>query len=228
VQGDRATLEQARDELAAARQKLAGAVDAADRRALEATIVALQARLAAPPNDARTSAGDDLDARLERALRAQDERVRAIVAEELVRARAGATSTTTSAAPAATLSPAAAQARQLVADARARLAAQHIEFVDVEGAQALADAVESALGRGDGEAALGSARELTARAAAVVVDRPFVRRKFERVRALLGRNAVPAATKARAEARFKEATALSDRNPEAANVALHEALLLLR
>ena len=157
VQGDRAELEAARGELQAARRRLeeASAGNASQRAQALADVQALEVRLGLVGQRGGGITRDELEA----ALAAHENRLGAIIAAEIDRAKAGATpappATTTAAASAP--SPArdlAGEARRQLASAQAALSAKGLVTADVEGGTASVDRVTSALDRGDGAAAL--------------------------------------------------------------------------
>ncbi len=183
VQGDRIELERARADLQQARRRLEdSAVDPAGRAAAAAEVKALEVRLGSAPLSSSSLSREEF----ELALVASEQRVTASLAAEMGRLLAGqgtapATQTTTS-VPAVRVE----DARAIVVSVRQQLAGRGLVIADVPDGQARVDRVEGALRRADPAGAAVAANELVAASAAVVVDRPLVRRKYERLRAAAG------------------------------------------
>ena len=219
VQGDRAQLEKARDDLAAARKSLETAASPGQKASLAAEVRALEARLEANVAvvDVVTKAELDLQ------LRALEERMKAFWGAE-------AKTTSTSTPPPRDVAPPKAQsaARADVADGRRHLAALHVEVADVGGALVALGQAEQALARGDEAAAAVPARAFVDLVNAVVVDRAFVRRKYERVSAALKGRPLTPEQRARAEELLRSATRLSATDAPGANSALNEVLFIAR
>jgi hypothetical protein len=176
VQGDRADLDAARVELERARQRLEQTARGPQRDALVAEIRALEGRVCPPPPevDVAAAVAAGVEAGVARALAARPVEV---TPPSPVPPPAAAAS------PAAPSSPAdlVPRARAKVQAARAALRARQLDLADLEGAVALADRVEGLAGRGDGAGALALAEQLEAEARAVVVDRPLLLRRYERL-----------------------------------------------
>jgi hypothetical protein len=75
------------------------------------------------------------------------------------------------------------RARAQVRAARAVLRDRGLDLADLEGAVAVVDRVEGLVAKGDGAAAVELADDLERRARAVVVDRPLLLRRYERLNA---------------------------------------------
>ena len=173
VQGDRAELEAARNDLQEARRRLEDtASDPGRRAAAAAEVIALEARL-----NSGSAAGISR-AELDAALAASEQRLAAALTV-IVTGHATVTPTPTIAA--STAPTVGEDARALVAGIRRRLAVRQLVVADVVGGPAHVDRVEAALGKNDVAGAVEAAHALAEAAAAVVVDRPLVRRKYERV-----------------------------------------------
>lgn len=234
VQGDRAELEAARGELQAARRRLEEAAqgNTSQRAQALADVQALEARLGL----ARGVGGGITREELEAALTAHENRLGAIIAAELDRAKTGAQAlppASTSSTPLAVAAPAAArdlagEARRQLASAQSTLAAKGLVTADVDGGTASVDRVTSALQRGDGAAALEVATALAASAASAVADGPLLRRKYDRLNTLLKRGTVNAERRAQGQQLLgKAASALSSSDFANANARLNEVAALL-
>lgn len=233
VQDDRAQLDKARLELEAARRSLATASTSEQKESLQTKMAELQARIdgGAASADAVTRA--ELDAQL----RAQEERLKAFISAEVHGAPPPTTTTTatsttaatTTAATTATSGPTVAQARALLDDGKSRLSAKAVEVGDVDGAVALVAAAEAAAGKGDAVAALAAARAFADKAAAVVVDKGFCRRKYERVNTLAKKKALSSEAEKKVASSLAQAQAkMAAGDFAAANSALNDALAASR
>ncbi len=216
VQGDRAELEHARSDLQQARRRLQDAATDPGRRAAAAEVAALEARVSAVVVGVSRA---DLDV----ALLLSEARVTASISAELERLLA-ARSPSPSASPSPSLSPAAPlpiieDPRAVLTAARQALARRQLLVADIVGGQARLAAVDAALATADRAAAVVSARAFAADVAAVAVDRPLVRRRYERVS-----RAVNAAGQAKAfKQQLADATAaISSEDFAAANRLLAE------
>jgi hypothetical protein len=103
---------------------------------------------------------------------------------------APASSTTSTTSMTSTTSPSAASSADAVARARAQVRAARaalrdrgLDLADLDGAVAVVDRVEALAAKGDGAAALDLADDLERRARVVVVDRPLLLRRYERLNA---------------------------------------------
>lgn len=234
VQGDRAELEAARGELQAARRRLEEAAqgNTSQRAQALADVQALEVRLGLAKGVGGGITRDELEA----ALTAHENRLGAIIAAELDRAKTGpqasppapaSTSTQAVAAPAAARDLAG-EARRQLASAQSTLAARGLVTADVEGGTASVDRITSALQRGDGAAALEVATELSAAAAAAVADGPLLRRKYDRLNTLLKRGSVSAEQRVKGQQLLgKASSALTAADFAGANARLNEVAALL-
>lgn len=228
VQSDRAQLDKARVELLAVRESLKTASTLEQKATLEQKLVELERQVVA--ENAVTK--DELDAQL----RAQEERLKAFISAEVrgaPPAPAPATTTTPATTPATstttTTGPTLAQAKALVQEGRARLQAQNVEAADVDGAVALVVGVDAAVAKGDAASAVAGARAFADKAAAVVVDRVFCRRKYERVNTLSKQQKLAPDVEQKVAAALAAARAKTAAGEfVAANAALNDALAALR
>jgi len=209
VQGDRADLDAARAELERARQRLEDTARGPQRDALLAEVRALEARVCAP------SAGPDVAAAVAAGVEAGVARALAQRASEAPPPAPTATAATTSAAATTSPTEAAARARARIGAARATLRARRLELADVEGAVALADRIEALAARGEGAEALVLAESLEEKARAVVVDRPLLLRRYERLNTRARTAALDGARRQRIIDGLGQASAAISRGDEA-------------
>lgn len=187
VQEDRADLDAARAELERARDRLEATARGPQRDALLDEVRALEAKVCAPAAEpamtvavaAAVAAG--VEAGVARGL-AQ------LAPGGLAPAVAAPTASSSSSLPPA--APSGDRAADPVIEARARVRAARaamqergLDLADLDVAVAVVDRVESLAARGEGAAALELAADLDLRARGVVIDRPLLLRRYERLNA---------------------------------------------
>ena len=228
VQGDRAQLNQARIDIEAVRKSLSTATTAEQRASLAQQMAELQARAdSGGVGNQNVVTRDELDAQL----RAQEERLKTFISAEVRGAPQPPSSpTTTTPATAATSdAPTVAQARALVTGGKALLRSVAAEVADVDGATALVAAVDGAAAKGDAGAAVAAARAFADKAAVVVVDKGFCRRKWERVNTLVKQKQPTGDVEKKAASLLAQAQAKTAAGDFAgANAALNDALDVVR
>jgi hypothetical protein len=224
VQDDRAQLEKARDDLAAARKSLESAASPTQKATLAAEVRALEARL---DQQAKGAVVVDVVTRaeLDAQLRAQEERLKTFISAELGNRPSSSSSSSSSSAPKPAASSGSA-ARSSLAEGKKHLQGLAVEVADVDGATALVTQAEQAIAHGDDAAAAVAAGAFLDKAKAVVVDRAFIRAKYTRVSAVLKGRPLPPDQQARASELLKTATNLSTSDAAAANRALNDVLAL--
>ncbi len=237
VQDDRAQLERARLDLDAARKSLATAASPEQKQSLQRQVRDLEARLT---SGAIASADVVTRAELDAQLRAQEERLKTFISTELqgrpatslaapattATTATATTATTAMTAPSSTTKASAARAHLI--DGRKRLQQLAVDAADIN-AVALVDQAEATLARGDDAAALAPAAAFAERAAAAVVNAALVRRKFDRVSAVLTNRALVGEPRARADSLLQDAaTRLSAGDAVGANAALNSLLVIAR
>lgn len=221
VQDDRAQIELARADLAAARKSLETAASPEQKRALQQQVRDLESRLQAPAVAVDVVTRDELDTQL----RAQEERLKSFISAELA-GRSTPAATTIEPPP---QSPATKTARALLADGRKHLQQLGLDAVDVVGAAALAAEAEGALDRRDDAAAAVAARAFVDKANAAVVDIALVRRKYDRVSATLTGKRFVSETQQRVQALLQDAATKTRAGDAAgANAALNDVLAIAR
>ncbi|MDP2343723.1 MAG: hypothetical protein Q8O67_22380 [Deltaproteobacteria bacterium] len=225
VQGDRAQLEKARDDLAAARKSLETAASPAQKATLNAEVRALEARLDQQARGAVVVGDVVTREELDAQLRAQEERLKSFISAELGNKPSSSSSSSKATVPVpAGVSP----ARGLIAQGKRHLQGLELEVADVDGLLGVLTTAEQAIGRGDDAVADVAARSFSEKANAVVVDRALVRAKYTRVSAVLKGRTLTPDQQARALQLLKSATALSTSDATAANRALNDVLALGR